>query len=105
MIDKAHKMSVVYFLGRCSKRLLEANEQRFNRKITQFIFIDNNFKRKRILYIMEMHTVLYINDLPRASTLTEPLLFADKNSIFYHTLIPATWKMCLIMSYQILMFG
>ena len=27
--------------------------------------------------------ILYINDLPRASKLTEPLLFADDTSIFF----------------------
>ena len=51
--------------------------------------------------------ILYRNDLPRASKLTEPLLFADDTSIFFSHSNPnySTWRMCLIMSYKILMFG
>ena len=42
-------MSVEYLYGRCSKSLLEANEQRLG-KITHFTLIDINFKQKRNKY-------------------------------------------------------
>ena len=38
--------------------------------------------------------ILYINDLPRASKLTRPLLLLTTLVSFFHTLIPTTWRMC-----------
>ena len=44
--------------------------------------------------------ILYINDLPKASKLTECLLFADDTSIFLsHSNHNYLKRMCLIMSY------
>ena len=41
----------------------------------------------------------YINDLPRASKLRSLCFLLTTLVSFSHTLIPTTWKMCLIMSY------
>ena len=47
MIEKAHKMSVVYFQGGAVKDHWKLMNNLFRRKITQFTLIDSNFKRKR----------------------------------------------------------
>ena len=42
----------------------------------------------KVLFLGHLLFILYINDLPNASKLTDLLLFADHSSIFYSHLNP-----------------